>query len=281
MHKQHSMGYANGQKTDRGFYIILAICLVVIAVSGYVLFFSPSPSQADGLDQTVYTPTGSDLSETAAVAVPDVDVPAQPAQPVEPEKTAEPEADAAAEAPAQETAAQTEPAAPIWVRPVAGEVQKAFSGDTLVKDETMGDWRVHAGADYAATVGTRVYAVSDGTVDSVESDTLYGACVTMKLADGKTAVYRGLADAVKVKQGASVRAGDVIGTVGENNAAEATQASHLHFELMANGETINPETVFGGGKTTDKTEQKKQTGGAEVPIKVDTSAEQSGIDVEE
>ena len=45
MRKQHSMGYTSQQKNDRGFYIILAVCLVVIVVSGYVLFFAPGAAQ--------------------------------------------------------------------------------------------------------------------------------------------------------------------------------------------------------------------------------------------
>ena len=282
MRKQHSMGYTSQQKNDRGFYIILAVCLVVIVVSGYVLFFAPGAAQTGGMDETVYTPTDTELTDgTAVVVLPDVDVPVQPVG--EPEAQRKPETEppeesetGAASASDVPAAAPVEPVEPIWVRPVAGGVVKAFSGDTLVRDETLGDWRVHAGTDYAAEAGARVYAVSDGTVRTVETGTLYGTCVTITLTDGRTAVYRGLDEKVKVKTDSRVRAGDVIGTVGTKNAAEAAQSAHIHLELYEADETIDPEAVL-GGKTGDGGKQ----GGAEAPIKADTSAEQSGIDVEE
>ena len=40
MHKQGT-GYTGQTKSDRGFYIILAICLAVIAISSYILFAAP------------------------------------------------------------------------------------------------------------------------------------------------------------------------------------------------------------------------------------------------
>lgn len=260
MHKQNGMRYAPTRKDDRGFYIILAICLAVIVTSGYVLLFAPGAADDPALDARVVTPQAAPSGGTAAVAVPDVDIPAQPqtAQTMQPEPEPQP-----APEPQTEPTAAPEPAPPIWVRPVAGAVQRGFSGDTLLRDATMGDWRVHSGADYAASSGTRVYAASDGTVEAVETGTLYGTCVTLALADGKTMVYRGLSEKVKVKTGASVRAGDVIGTVGTDNAAEAAQASHLHVELYDGGAAIDPETVLGAQDA------------------VDTSAAQDGIDVEE
>lgn len=266
MRKQGYTGQAN--KSDRSFYVILSICLVVIAVSSYVLFFSAGES--DQTDQTVYLPSSSDTAVQTPVAVPDVDLPAEPTEPtVQPEPEPEPEAAPEAEQPKEETAAPQP--APIWVRPVDGEVLKAFSGDTLVKDETMGDWRVHTGTDYAAQSGMRVYAVSDGTVERAEVDAQYGGTVVINLTDGKQAVYQCLAEDLKVSAGDRVRAGDVIGTVGTIGYAESGQESHLHLELYANGEAIDPEQVLGASEETV----------AEEDIAVDVSQPQDGIYVEE
>lgn len=266
MRKQGYTGQAN--KSDRSFYVILSICLVVIAVSSYVLFFSAGDS--DQTDQTLYLPS-SDTTVQTPVSVPDVDVPAEPTEPTvqpEPEPEAEP-APEATEEPKEETAAEAPD--PIWVRPVDGEVLKAFSGDVLVKDETMGDWRVHTGTDYAAQSGMRVYAVSDGTVERAEVDAQYGGTVVINLVDGKQAVYQCLAEDLKVSAGDSVRAGDVIGTVGTIGYAESGQESHLHLELYANGEAIDPEEVLGTSQTT----------AAEQEPAVDASQPQDGIYVEE
>ncbi|MFR4978887.1 MAG: hypothetical protein ACLUDG_08170, partial [Butyricicoccus sp.] len=62
MHKQGT-GYTGQSKSDRGFYIILAICLVVIAISSYVLFAAPK-KQEKQIDQTLYLPSGTDTVQT-------------------------------------------------------------------------------------------------------------------------------------------------------------------------------------------------------------------------
>lgn len=243
------------KKVDRGFYVILSICLVVIAVSSYVLFFAPAANESETTDSTLYLPTGDTVVQEP-VSVPDVDIPAEPTVQPEPEaveQPVEPEPQQEQQPEQTDTAAQTaaEAPAPIWVKPVDGEVIKTFSGETLVKDETMGDWRVHTGTDYAASSGTRVYAVSDGTVERAEADAQYGGVVVLNLSDGKQAVYQCLAgDNLKVSAGDTVRAGDVIGTVGTEGYAEAGQESHLHLELYANGEAIDPESVFGSAEQT-------------------------------
>ena len=264
MRKQGYTGQA--KKADRGFYVILSICLVVIAVSSYVLFFSAGGSQADPSDATVYVPSDVPAVQTP-VSVPDVDVPAEPAEPaVQPEPEPEPEPEPQPADEPRQTAAEAP--APIWVRPVDGAVLKDFSGDTLVKDETMGDWRVHTGTDYAADAGARVYAVSDGTVARAEMDAQYGGVVVLELTDGRQAVYRSLAEGLKVSAGDSVRAGDVIGTVGQSSA-EAGQDSHLHLELYEDGAAIDPERVLGGAQQTAS------------DAALDVSLPQDGIYVEE
>ncbi len=270
MHKQGT-GYTGQSKSDRGFYIILAICLTVIVISSYILFAAPGKHEKQ-IDETLYLPSGTNTIQTP-VAVPNIDIPAEPVEPtVQPEPVKEPEKKPEPPQKPEPTKKQTaaEAPAPIWIKPVDGTVLKSFSGDNLVKDETMGDWRVHTGTDYAADSGTRVYAVSDGTVERAAVDPLYGGVVVLQLKDGKQAVYQCLAEKMKVKTGDTVRAGDVIGTVGTIGHAEAAQKSHLHMELYKGGKAIDPESVFGKAKTS-----------AEQKPAVDASVPQSKIDVEE
>ena len=74
------------------------------------------------------------------------------------------------------------------------------------------------------------------------SDPLWGACVTLKLTDGRTATYRGLAEGPKVKQGGKVKAGDVIGSAAAVVPAEAEEGAHVHLELRdKDGVTVDPE----------------------------------------
>lgn len=55
-----------------------------------------------------------------------------------------------------------------------GAVLTPFSGDTLLFQPTMGDWRVHAGTDFSAEAGETVLALTDGTVQQIAEDGLYG-----------------------------------------------------------------------------------------------------------
>lgn len=252
---------------DKGFYIILALCLVAIGISGYVLFFAPSAQPDSSMDTPSYTGAAASSAAadgfTAVDGTADVPLP-QDAETEEPAQPAAPDAPASAPAPAAQT-----PQKPVWVRPTAGEVLAAFSGDELVYQETFGDWRVHAGTDYAGSSGTRVYAVAEGTVDTVEKDALWGTCITLSLSDGRKAVYKGLADKTKVKTGATVKAGDVIGTVGESIPAEDAQGAHLHFEMVDGDSKVDPESILGG---ETQTKQTAAEAGEAIP---------SGIDVEE
>ena len=244
---------------DRGFYVILFLCLATVAIAGYVLFFTPAGSKTEPLDTAVYGPTvtSDDLQPVlgqpddtpvatddtaAAAASAETPVPAAPASTTDDTQAATAAASDAADDGAQETLAQ--PSAPAFVRPVAGDLSQPFSGDELVYQQTFGDWRTHAGADYSTELGARVYAITDGKVSAVSNDALYGTCVTLDHANGLQTIYKGLSAKVKVKEGARVKAGDVLGTVDDTNVAEASEGPHLHVEAIQNGTHIDPETLL-------------------------------------
>lgn len=273
--KKFNKEHVRALTADAGFYIILLICLSVICISGYVLFFTGTGEESGSAalvtprtGETIFTvPSGGEAVNRAPV------VPAVGEEPVEePAETAD-----APAGPAVETAAE-EPA-PIWVRPVAGEILRPFTVDSLIRDETMGDWRTHPGVDYAAENGTRVYAIGDAAVSAVTHDELHGTQLTLTLNDGRVAVYRGLAEKVKVREGETVRAGDVVGTVGADaDPSERALGSHLHLEVLDGETPVDPEAVLSG-------EAKISSAGApeeEQPVLgVDDSVPQDGIYVEE
>ena len=242
---------------NRGFYIILAVCAIAIAISGYVLFFAPitnnssmdSVEYVPDLPQTTWEPEkdvlqdpvdnllGDESLETSNEITEPIDESLEPTEQITEETTETPVVSEQEEI--QETASTT----PVWVRPTDGEVSQAFSGTKLIYQETLGDWRVHSGTDYSSSAKSHVYAVQNGEIADVTSDSLWGCCVTLKLSDGKTAIYRGLDEDVKVKTRSKVSAGDVIGTVADLIPAEAHQSAHLHFELLdADGTPIDPES---------------------------------------
>lgn len=129
--------------------------------------------------------------------------------------------------------------------PVEGTVTKPHSGGELTKYDALNEWRTHDGIDIKADVGTEVHACGDGTVTKVWDDPLWGTCIEIGHKDNLVSLYYGLAKEVPVTEKAEVKAGDLIGTVGETNLAEIADESHLHFALKQDGKFINPEEKLG------------------------------------
>ena len=234
----------------KGFYIALCLCAAVIGVSAWSLLGGGEAVQEETVD--VYRP------ETAA-----------PAHTLEPGFTPMPEKDAAAVAPesvsetpkvqtpppatpsppptsavsAAEETAGTAPAE--WLRPVSGAVERPYSTDELMYDKTMGDWRTHAGVDLAAPLGSYVSASAAGTVTDISDDPLYGTTVTIAHGGGYESVYANLAGTPTVEIGDTVAAGETIGAVGDTAICESAEASHLHFAVYADGESVDPAGLMG------------------------------------
>jgi murein DD-endopeptidase MepM/ murein hydrolase activator NlpD len=99
-------------------------------------------------------------------------------------------------------------------------------------------WGVlHAGIDLANSIGTPIYAVSDGIVTDSGPTAGYGAWVKLRHADGTVTLY-GHVNTTLVSVGDRVMAGDQIATIG--NRGNST-GPHLHFEVLLGGtERIDP-----------------------------------------
>ena len=133
-------------------------------------------------------------------------------------------------------------AAPASTQPVSGRVLNAYSGDELVYNKTLGDWRTHNGADYAAPAGESVYPAKAGKVDSVTEDALWGYVVEITDKNGVTWRYCGLTD-TEVKAGDSVTTATAIGKAG-SVPAEASGEAHLHLECIKDGAYLDPEGLL-------------------------------------
>ena len=89
-------------------------------------------------------------------------------------------------------------------------------------------WGVlHAGIDLANSIGTPIYAVSDGVVIASGPTAGYGMWVKLRHADGTVTLY-GHVNTTLVSVGQHVMAGDQIATMG--NRGDST-GPHLHFEV--------------------------------------------------
>ena len=161
--------------------------------------------------------------------------------PAESEEPAEP-SDTAQEPSPEEAAAQSGPTAEdlnfIW--PIIGEVTVLHSPESLIYDETMGDWRTHQGIDIAAQKGTKVTAACAGTVTDIYEDDMYGTTVKIDHGAGVVSIYSNLASVPTVVVGDNVTEGAVIGSVGDTALAETADADHLHLAFTVDGVFVDP-----------------------------------------
>lgn len=103
--------------------------------------------------------------------------------------------------------------------------------------------RMHTGVDYALPVGSPVYATADGTVRTVKrSERGYGNMIVVEHGALYATSYAHL-EKINVRQGQSVRRGDVIGEVGNTGLS---MAPHLHYEVLYKGEAVDPVNYFFG-----------------------------------
>lgn len=136
------------------------------------------------------------------------------------------------------SASAADSGAPASAQPVDGRVLNAFSGDELVYNKTLGDWRTHNGVDYAADRGAEVTAPAAGKVVETGTDDKWGPVVAIEDASGRVWRVCGTTDA-KVKKGDTVSAGQTIGKVG-SVSCECAEESHIHLEVMEGEKYLDP-----------------------------------------
>ncbi len=128
--------------------------------------------------------------------------------------------------------------------PVQGSILQAYSGDELVFNETMGDWRTHNGTDIKAELGATVTSPGAFTVISTSKDGEWGTVVELEKGDTVIKIC-GLTD-VSIKAGDNLAQGTPVGKVTQFPAEMALEP-HVHVEVMKNGEYVNPEDVLTNG----------------------------------
>ncbi len=100
--------------------------------------------------------------------------------------------------------------------------------------------KMHLGIDIIANVGTPVKAAGDGKVTFVGYKEGYGLTVEIDHGFGYQTIYGHLSSA-KVKEGKSVKRGDLIAKTGNSGLSTGP---HLHYEVLHNGQNLDPAEFF-------------------------------------
>jgi len=102
-----------------------------------------------------------------------------------------------------------------------------------------GGW--HTGLDFRVPTGTSVVAAANGTIISAGWEGAYGYRIQIDHGSGYITTYNHLSKILY--SSGEVAAGQEIGKSGSSGN---TTGPHLHFEVMKNGEFINPSTWLWG-----------------------------------
>ncbi len=105
----------------------------------------------------------------------------------------------------------------------------------------LGYTRPHTGVDWAAPMGTPIFAAGSGTIIAAGWDSGYGRRLEIQHANGYITTYNHLSGYARgAREGARVRQGQVIGYLGQTGLATGP---HLHYEIMVNGHFVDPMRV--------------------------------------
>lgn len=210
-----TMETKNVQKANKVLYmVIVAVLCVTAIVIGITAAANRGSKTPISTTEPPAVTTAPPTTTTPPVTEPPVDQPTQP------------------------SAGQL----PTFVAPAVGVVSKQHDLSVPVYSLTMNDWRVHNGIDIACQLGDEVLAAADGTVTSIVSDPMMGTTVTLSHSGEGETIYKNLAVTLPegIEVGKTVKAGEIIGAVGDTSLIEGADEAHLHFEMKVKGQPVDP-----------------------------------------
>ena len=225
---------------EKGLYLLcLAVAFAataagILALRRIVGHLTGQPDAASGLvEQDTLWEQPDTAVEKSVVDIPKPTLTPTPVPTATPQPTPQPQR---AESQVPQQAVRPRPA---WY----GKAVTPFSGDELVYNATLGDWRTHNGADYTVPEGKAITPAVGGTVTAVRSDLLWGNVV--EITDSSDIVWRycGLRQ-TQVAQGEKVTQDTTLAVLG-SLPAEAHVGSHLHLECLQHGKYLDPAVVMG------------------------------------
>ena len=125
--------------------------------------------------------------------------------------------------------------------PAPGRTMTSRYGNRL--DPFLGRLALHAGIDFRASTGEKVFSAGAGTVVAAEFSGGYGNLVEIDHGYGITTRY-GHLSRILVSAGDEVAAGAVIGRAGSTGRSTGP---HIHYEVRRDGRAIDPVHFLNAG----------------------------------
>ncbi len=139
------------------------------------------------------------------------------------------------------------------IQPVANKDLKRFaSGYGMRIHPIYKTTMMHWGVDFTAPVGTEIYCTGNGKVIDVTHERRgYGYHVVVDHGFGYKTLYAHMSRIV-VKKGQKINRGEVLGYIGNTGTSSGP---HLHYEVIKNGQKVNPINFFYNDLSPEEYEQ--------------------------
>lgn len=243
----------NHKKSGTGFYILIAVCLIVIALAAWFAITkireaqgetppmssdlnssigsslggssshnSSSHNSSSGLGSNEYNSNNSSYNESDNMPN------------IIDSSVLEPTAEDVDDEPYDTV---------VYSMPVNGEVIKHFDPNNLQYSATYKDMRIHTGVDIACKIATSVSACADGTVTAITEDAFLGTVVTIDHKGGLTIKYCSIDD-IRFSEGQTVTAGDIIG-LSAVVPGECEDEPHIHLIALKDSKEVDLISALG------------------------------------
>jgi murein DD-endopeptidase MepM/ murein hydrolase activator NlpD len=124
-------------------------------------------------------------------------------------------------------------------KPVASAIMRSGFGSR--RHPILGYTKVHTGVDWAAPMGTPIFASGNGEVEKAQWEGGYGKYIRIKHANGYETAYGHMsAFARGIGPGSKVHQGQLIGFVGSTGLSTG---AHVHYEILVNGRFVDPMRI--------------------------------------
>lgn len=137
----------------------------------------------------------------------------------------------------------TEDSTLAW--PASGAVLIGYSMDKTTYFSTLDQYRYNPAMIIGGEIGEQITASAPGTVKAIDQQTQTGITVTLDMGNGYEAIYGQLKE-LSVQEGQYLSTGDAIGYLSEPTKYYAVEGPNLYFEILKDGEPVNPAEYMGG-----------------------------------
>lgn len=227
----------------KGAAVAVVICFVAVIASVGAYTFSNYQDKMEQQLAEAQEQEDKTKEESRATTTDDIVLPKEETNTSD---TEEESGNAAAEQTEEENAPTAGSTTSVWFDenstltwPASGAVIIGYSMDKTVYFSTLEQYKYNPALIIGGETGEQIGASAAGIVTNVEQSAQTGTTVTLDMGNGYSAVYGQLKE-VPVAVGDYVSEGQIVGYMSEPTKYYSVEGANLYFEILKDGEPVNP-----------------------------------------